>query len=223
MDRATIEVYEGNARRYHERRGVHGPERVRAFADSVDGRRLDLGAGPGIYLPLLGRPAVALDAARNMLAEASRNAPGVPSVQADLLHLPFRRGAFAGVWASKAHQHLIPDELPMAFADVHRALAVDGRFELTMFAGVGTDVTDADDDLPGRRFTWWQPAPLTDVLVGAGFVVESIDTVGDGPTRGSRPRPRGPARSPTTSPAACGCCAAGSTRRSTPPTPASAM
>src|SRR4029079_16961268 len=156
MDRVTVEVYEGNARRYHERRGVQREERVRAFADEVDGRRLDLGAGPGIYLPLLGRPAIALDASANMLGEVRRNAPDAPVVLADLLHLPFRRGAFTGVWASKAHQHVLAGQLPMAFADVHHALALDGRFELTMFVGDGTDISPPDDDLPGRRFTWWQ-------------------------------------------------------------------
>ena len=180
MDRVTVEVYEGNARRYHERRAVQREERVRAFADAVDGRRLDLGAGPGIYLPLLGRPAIALDAAASMLVEARLNAPDTPVVRADLLHLPFRRGAFAGVWASKAHQHVLAEQLPMAFADVHHALALNGRFELTMFAGDGTEITPPEDDLPGRRFTWWQPEALTLALVGAGFVVESIEPVGEG-------------------------------------------
>ena len=180
MDPETVEVYEGNARRYRERRGVQREHRVRAFADAVPGPRLDLGAGPGIYLPLLGAPAIALDAAATMLVEARRNAPGTPVVQADLLHLPFRSGAFDGVWASKAHQHVLADQLPMALADVQRVLTVGGRFDLTMFAGEGTEITPSDDDLPGRRFTWWQPSALTDVLVGAGFVVESTEQVGDG-------------------------------------------
>jgi mismatch-specific thymine-DNA glycosylase len=32
-----------------------------------------------------------------------------------------------------------------------------------------------DDDFPGRFFAEWQPEPLVDVLVGAGFTVEDVD------------------------------------------------
>jgi TDG/mug DNA glycosylase family protein len=89
---------------------------------------------------------------------------------------------FAGTWASKAHQHIPAERLPMAFAEVHHVLAVGGRFDLTMFEGTGTAVSD--DDFPGRHFTWWQPADVADVLEGAGFAVEEIATQGaDAPRR----------------------------------------
>ncbi len=56
-------------------------------------------------------------------------------VRCDLaVALPFARGSMAGVWASKAHQHLPADELPRALAEVHRVVAVGARFDLTMFA-----------------------------------------------------------------------------------------
>jgi TDG/mug DNA glycosylase family protein len=43
-----------------------------------------------------------------------------------------------------------------------------------MFAGDGVELTDDDDDFPGRRFTWWQPERLHDVLVGAGFELDEL-------------------------------------------------
>lgn len=189
MDRPTIDIYEREAAGYAVRRGVQRPERASAFGAAVDrsapdGIRLDLGCGPGHYLPLLGTPVVALDAASAMVRAARSAHPDVPALQADLVHLPFGRSAVAGVWSSKAHQHLPAAELPAALAEVHRVLPVGGRFDLTVFAssdGDGTveQVTDAStgDDLPGRWFTWWDPDHLRTVVEAAGFAVDALDLV----------------------------------------------
>ncbi len=192
IHRPTIDVYEREGGAYAVRRGVQRPERAEAFAAALpaDGLRLDLGAGPGHYLPHLGEPAVALDAAHAMVA-AARTAlepagPAVPVVQGDLADLPFGRDTFAGVWASKAHQHLAASDLPLALADVHRVLAIGGRFELTMFTGVAPGAPPrgevsgpgSGDDLPGRYFTWWDPDHLAEVVAAAGFTVERCEVVG---------------------------------------------
>lgn len=189
MDRDTIDVYEREAGSYAERRGLQRPERATAFAAAVDatrpgGIRLDLGCGPGHYLPLLGRPAVAVDAARAMVEAARADHPDVPAVQADLLHLPFGAGTVAGTWASKAHQHVPAADLPAALAEVHRVLAVGSRFDLTVFApadgGPTTEeVTDesSGDDLPGRWFTWWEPGHLRTVVEAAGFAIDHLELV----------------------------------------------
>ncbi len=186
MHRPTIDVYEANAADYVDRRGIQRPARARAFADAVaDGaRRLDLGCGPGHYLPLLGEPVLAVDAARAMAATTARDHPTVPVVQADLADLPFGRHAFAGVWASKAHQHLPAVELPLALADVHRVLEVGGRLDLTVFASPPGEPTveevstpGSGDDLPGRLFTWWDPAHLDTVVAAAGFRVDEQEVV----------------------------------------------
>ncbi|MCU1353406.1 MAG: mug [Acidimicrobiales bacterium] len=179
MHRETVDVYEQAARHYAEHRSVHRADHVAAFAAAVrpDGPRLDLGAGPGHYLPLLGRPAVALDAARAMIVEARRQHGDVPGLQGDLVHLPFRGGAFAGVWASKSLQHLPAGALPGALAEVHRVLEVGGRFDLTVFEGDGAAISGDESDLPGRLFTWWRPDALADLLEGAGFAVQRVDRV----------------------------------------------
>jgi TDG/mug DNA glycosylase family protein len=189
VHRPTVEIYEADARGYAARRGVQREERVRAFAAALgaDGLRLDLGCGPGHYLPLLGRPAVAVDAAGAMVRVARSAMPDVSVVQADLADLPFGRHVFDGVWASKAHQHLPAAELPLALADVHRVLRVGGRFDLTVFAAEpGAPTTeevsapDSGDDLPGRLFTWWGPDHLRAVVEAAGFEVTSLELVGVG-------------------------------------------
>jgi TDG/mug DNA glycosylase family protein len=136
--------------------------------------RLDLGCGPGFYLSLMGAPVVAADAAPAMVAEARRRHPGVPAVVCDLEALPVRHGGLAGVWASKSLQHVARGDLPMALAGIHRALALGGLLDLTVFLGEGDEWTGAGDDFPGRRFTWWQPDPLAALLVGAGFRVDGM-------------------------------------------------
>ncbi|HEY8547239.1 MAG TPA: methyltransferase domain-containing protein [Acidimicrobiales bacterium] len=180
MDRATVEVYEQAARQYAEERRAYHPERAAAFADAVgEGTwRLDLGCGPGLYLPHLGRPVVALDPARAMVAEALARNPGAHGVVADAEALPFRPGALGGVWASKSLQHLPAPRLPMALAELHRVLPVGGVLDVTLFTGTGSVVSDGDDDFPGRLFSWWTPEALTDVLVGAGFEVTGVEGPG---------------------------------------------
>jgi double-stranded uracil-DNA glycosylase len=176
IDRATVEVYERSAVAYAGARRADAAGRAEDFASRLPpgGVRVDLGCGPGHYLPHLARggPVVAVDAAPAMVAEARRRHPGTPGLVCDLAALPVRRGALAGVWTNKVLQHVPRASLPLALAGLHRALAVGGVLDLTVFAGDGDERSGEDDDFPGRHFTWWRPQPLTDLLVGAGFLVD---------------------------------------------------
>ncbi|HYZ97541.1 MAG TPA: methyltransferase domain-containing protein [Acidimicrobiales bacterium] len=192
MDRATVDIYDRSAVTYAERRRADEPERARTFAAAVPAGelRVDLGCGPGLYLPYLGGPVVAADAAPAMVAEAQRRHTGVAGVACDLEALPFRRGSVAGIWARKCLQHVTPEQVPLALAGLHRALRVCGVLDLTVFAGDGDRWTDGDDDFPGRYFALWRPDRLRDLIVGAGFEVEELAVAGDGeraPTDGQDP------------------------------------
>lgn len=180
-DRGTVEVYEAHASEYRRRRKAYDPDRAGRFAAAVDGLRLDVGCGPGLYFDLLGRPLVGTDVAFNMCVEARAGDAGgaaVPVLQHELTALPFRPGTFAGVWAWKCLQHVRAAELPLALAELQRAMAVGGRLELALFrsgrGAVEEELSPSDDDFPGRLFTWWEPEPLTLVLEGAGFVVDDM-------------------------------------------------
>ncbi len=176
MDRRTIEVYERGAHAYGERRRAYAPDRAEAFAAAVrpGGVRLDLGSGPGHYLPFLGGPVVAADAAVPMLVEARRRYGRVPALACDLEALAIRPRSLAGVWASKCLQHVPGVRLPLALAGLHRALEVGGLLDLRVFGGEGEARTDADDDFPDRLFAHWRPDVLVDLLVGAGFTVDDL-------------------------------------------------
>jgi TDG/mug DNA glycosylase family protein len=120
-----------------------------------------------------------------MLRRARELAPTALPVQADLVALPFRRGSLGGGWARNTYVHLRSVDVPLALADLHRALRVGAPVELTFFGGdgEGRDVFPADD-LPGRWFSTWPEVRLRDVVEGAGFaldelaVVETADGIG---------------------------------------------
>jgi TDG/mug DNA glycosylase family protein len=109
-----------------------------------------------------------------MLREVPDRAPDALRVQADVEALPFRPGGAGGAWASKCYQHLPAEALPMALAELHRALTVGSPLAVTVFAGEGTRRTGDEDEFPGRFFTLWEPDRLVDVIHGAGFTVEDV-------------------------------------------------
>lgn len=169
-DPSTLAAYDAGAADYHWKRSAYDAEVAAAFAASVSGWRADLGCGPGLYLPHLGSPVLAVDASLPMLREAGARF----AVQADVAALPVRPGALGGVWASRCHQHLAHEALPVALADLHRALTVGAPVVVIVFAGSGTIVTGPDEDLPGRRFSLWSSDALVDVVEGAGFELTSV-------------------------------------------------
>ncbi len=172
MTDPTLAVYEALAADFARARSAGRPERAAALAGTVrDGPVADLGCGPGWHLPHLGSGAIGLDAARAMLDLVPTSHP---RVQARLDALPFRQGGLGGGWASKSYVHLARQDLPLALADLHRALAVGGPVDLTLFGGDTDHETYADDPFAGRRFSLWPEPMLRDVLVGAGFAVEDL-------------------------------------------------
>ncbi|MFE9959551.1 class I SAM-dependent methyltransferase [Micromonospora sp. NPDC005299] len=99
-------------------------ELAEEFHRRLDGPLLDLGCGPGRDLTFWadrGATPVGLDLSAGMLREARRRV-AVPLVQADLLRLPFRAGAFGGAWCSAALLHLPKAAAPAALAGVRRVL-----------------------------------------------------------------------------------------------------
>lgn len=87
------------------------------------GRLLDLGCGHGRHLAHLGGLGVDRDALS--LVEAVRHAP---VARADLRRLPFRAGAFDGVWCwYNSIGTFEDDQLPLILAEVARCTRAGGR------------------------------------------------------------------------------------------------
>jgi TDG/mug DNA glycosylase family protein len=176
VERDTVRVYEARADEWRAARPpTHLDEAVALRTAAGAGAVVvDLGCGPGSYLPTLGRPAVALDAADAMLHLAREAAPAAWPVRADLEALPFRRGSLGAGWARASYLHVRTERLPMALADLHHALAVGAPATLSVLAWEGG--AWPNDDFPGRWFAGWAVDTLRDVLVGAGFAVRALET-----------------------------------------------
>jgi double-stranded uracil-DNA glycosylase len=173
LDPGTLEAYDTGAATYAARGTLPAAERAAPLvaARLPDGPLLDLGCGTGTDLGVLGDAVVGLDPSTGMLAEARRAHPRVPLVRAAAGAVPVRPRSLAAAWASKSLQHLAPAHLPLALADLHRALAVGAPLAVRVFGGEGVRTSDeGDDDLPGRRFTLWSAEQLVDLVEGAGFV-----------------------------------------------------
>jgi TDG/mug DNA glycosylase family protein len=134
--------------------------------------RADVGCGPGWHSAELGAPVLAFDAAPAMVRQAAEFAPDALRMVADLEHLPLRAGALTGAWAHKCYMHIPDVRLPMALADLHRAMAVGGALHIQVTSD--RKLESPDNRFPGRHFTWWPPGRLRDVVEGAGFEVDEF-------------------------------------------------
>lgn len=180
MNDPTLDVYESQAGRWRsERESSVSTDDARALRDDAarhsDRPVADLGCGPGWHTAVLGPRPIALDGARAMLEHVPDFAPAVLRVRADLRALPFRRGALGGAYGSKSYVHLARHEVPLALADLHRALVVGAPAELVLFSGDTEHGPFPDDSYVGRRFSLWPEPLLRDVLGGAGFDVEAFE------------------------------------------------
>lgn len=154
---------------------------ARAFGRSVatGAVRVDVGAGAGRYTGDLGTPAIALDAARAMLDLLRSAAPDAAAVQADVEALPLRTGSVGGAWSNMTYHHIPRVRLPMALADLHRALHVGAPVDLQVAHGDHEGPDLPGDDVGGRFFATWREPMLVDVVTGAGFAVERSEVDAD--------------------------------------------
>ena len=199
-DQQTVGVYERRAREWREQRRPQHTTQIEAFGSELRSRdpdavAADLGCGPGWHCALLGEPVVALDASSEMLALVGTEAAGALRVRGDLGALPFRSGALGGALASKSYVHVPRTELPRALGELHRAMPVGAPVLVQLFGG-DAELAELDgDDFAGRRFALWDEHHLLDVLVGAGFTIESSQVtspVGTATSPGDAPDPRPP-------------------------------
>lgn len=175
-DDETRAIYEEQADLWVQRRKPLRHDKAESFAERTEGPTVDLGCGPGWYADALRPPVAALDFSWPMLGMAETNAPGALRIQGDLEMLPFRRGAFASAWASHSYLHVPSVNLPLALADLHHAMRVDGRFFMRVAGGVGEGRRlRENDDFPGRLFALWDADHLADVVRGAGFEIERLE------------------------------------------------
>jgi TDG/mug DNA glycosylase family protein len=176
VERDTVDVYEQRATEWKAGRSRRHVSEARRLASAIapGALRVDLGCGPGFHVPFLGKPLVAIDAARAMLELTRAESPSTLLVQADLEALPFRDRSFGGAWARASYLHVARTRLPAALARLHWAMQPGAPLALFVRLGDDEGALGEDGDFPGRFFAEWRPDALDDVLVGAGFTVDDI-------------------------------------------------
>ena len=222
MDRATVDIYE---ERGDEWAAHHPPVQrahARAFARRVPGGRCasTWDAGP-VATP---RTSALRSSASTRPGRCSTRVPGrgpgALLVQGDLEALPFGSHTLHGGWAHMSYLHVPSVRLPVALADLHRALVVGAPVEIQVLAG------DYEGDALRRRSP--RGPVLRVVDAASGWLTSSSERAStSGPSRStatsSAPAPCGPARCPTSSGRGCASSSSVSTPACTPPTSASAM
>jgi double-stranded uracil-DNA glycosylase len=73
-----------------------------------------------------------------------------------------------------SYLHLPRTAVPMALADLHRCLPAGAPTELMLFANDQEEGPVVDEEFPGRTLSLWLEPPLRDVVIGAGFVIDSL-------------------------------------------------
>lgn len=177
MEEKTVSIYERHASKWRSRRPPRRLDDADRFRETVPPGvvRIDIGCGTGSYLPRLGTPVVAFDAARSMLDLVADAAPDAWRVQGDLEALPFRPGSIGAAWSRASYLHVPGVRLPMALADLHRALRVGAPFYLDVRRG-DLEGERPGDEFPGRYYSEWHSESLRDVVIGAGFAIDELAT-----------------------------------------------
>lgn len=138
---------------------------------------LDLGCGAGrdlAWFEVRGVRMVGADLSAGMLAQA-RAQVGAPLVQMDMRALPFRAGAFRGVWCNAALLHLPKAELPLALARIRHLLATDGLLYAGVQVGEGERwEAQRYDPSVFRFFARYAPSEFADQIRRAGFDILQV-------------------------------------------------
>jgi ubiquinone/menaquinone biosynthesis C-methylase UbiE len=181
----TRHYYETRAAEYDARTCGIDMAGVRAELTSrlAGGARvLDLGCGSGRDLAAFaaeGLAALGLDLSRALLERARAAAPACPLAQADLTALPFRDGAFEGLWICASLLHVPAEAAPVAVREAARVLAPGGWAVVSLKEGEGTS-----EDGEGRRFVHYTVDSAAGLFASNGFTSLAL-TASAGPTKGA--------------------------------------
>jgi len=88
-------------------------------------RVLDVGCGPGrdaAWLAEMGFDAAGIDLSFEMLQEGRRRGVSVPLIQADMRHLPFRKGSLDGLWVCASLLHIPKEQVDAVLRELSRVV-----------------------------------------------------------------------------------------------------
>ena len=113
-------------------------------------RVLDVGCGPGrdaAWLAEMGFDAAGIDLSFEMLQEGRRRGVTVPLIQADMRHLPFRKGSLDGLWVCASLLHVPKDTVNEVLRELSRVV-YPGHIAVAVKRGEGETWVEGEDGRP---------------------------------------------------------------------------
>jgi ADP-ribose pyrophosphatase YjhB (NUDIX family)/ubiquinone/menaquinone biosynthesis C-methylase UbiE len=181
----TIASYDTVAKNFADRWfDLRLEEQMSRFAGRLGpgARVLDVGCGPGrdaAWLAELGYDAGGVDLSFGMLQEGRARGVDVPLIQADMRHLPFRKGSFDGLWVCASLLHIPKEQVGEVLRELSRVV-YPGHMYVAVKRGEGRPSDAHSDgtaewveDDEGRRFffAYYHPAEIQLLLERNGFQV----------------------------------------------------
>lgn len=181
------------SRQYHESFANLTSQAIEPLLDAVRAgkgtRLLDVATGPGYVAAAAsqrGASVIGVDFSAAMVAEASRQYPGVEFRDGDAEALPFPNGSFDAVVMNFGLLHLGSPE--QAFIEAHRVLRTSGQFAFTVWCkpevavgfGIVLDAVQAHGQMnvplpPGPPFfRFSDPGECLQALLKAGFTMPEV-------------------------------------------------
>ena len=139
-------------------------------------RVLDVGCGPGrdaAWLAEMGFDAAGVDLSFEMLQEGRRRGVSVPLFQADMRHLPFRKGSLDGLWVCASLLHVPKDQVDAVLRELARVV-YPGHIAVAVKRAVKDGAGEAwvaDEQGRERFFAYYTPHEIQLRLERNGFEV----------------------------------------------------
>lgn len=165
----TLQTYEEGADAFVEK---YRSESIAArFGDPFLGmlpgdRLLDVGCGPGSDADVFaqaGYDVIGLDLTPSFVRAADRHVSDGTFLRGDMRRLPFRDGAFDGVWSCASFLHVPRSDASATLREFRRVL--DGG---VVFLSVKRPANDVGPDDP-RHFEYYEPDEIRSLVSAASF------------------------------------------------------
>lgn len=174
-------AYRANAAAYERDNGDAMADEVGRMVDLLrpGGRVIDAGCGPGRDVARFrqaGLHVAGIDLSEALCVLAAESG-GV--VLGDLRVLPFRDGAFDGIWACASLVHLDAAGTGTALGELARVARDGAPAFVSVKSTAGGDSGWAETRYGRRWFSRWQPEEIVEVLEAAGFCVDSVGESGE--------------------------------------------
>ena len=171
----TIRTYDDTAADFAERWfDMRLPESMARFAGRLGpgSRVLDVGCGPGrdaAWLAELGFDAGGVDLSYGMLQEGLARGVQAPLIQADMAHLPFRKGSLDGLWVCASLLHVPKDQAGDVLRELSRVV-YPGHILVAVKRGEGEAWVECSDG-SRRFFAYYGPDEIQLRMERSGFEV----------------------------------------------------